>query len=52
MPPSAATPTESGAAKPARERLAQEELQPQEEELEAQVKMQRRRVLRRRKELQ
>ena len=51
MPPSAATPTESGAAKPARERLAQEEeLQPQEEELEAQVKMERRRARRRRKE--
>ena len=49
MPLSAVTPTESGAAKPARERLAQEELQPQEEDLEAQVKMQQR-ALRRRKE--
>ena len=50
MPLSAATPTESGAAKPAREKLAQEEeLQPQEEELEPQMKMQQR-ALRRRKE--
>ena len=51
MPPSAATPMGCGAAKPAREKLAQEEeLQPQEEELEPQMKMERRRARRRRKE--